>query len=527
MAYRARLMERRLVSCAVLALALLDALPASLPAQRSREPLAAVPAVPRARVVDDVRYAEAAKDGRRNLLDLYLPDTGTGAAADADAPKPPLVMFVHGGMWTGGGKDAFAGLALSFVRRGIACACINTQQFPFATPAEMAADCGRALAWLHSHAPEHGYDGDRLFVMGHSSGAHLVTLLGLDERRLAAAGVPRAAVRGIVALSGVHEVRTRHVALDKVFGTDAAARADVSPVVHASAGDPPVLAVWGEREIPGLALCSRLLRARLQELGVSAPGGVLPGRDHADYVFALPVPGDPLFERIVAFVEDPPQPRTPAPPPSPAMRAVELPLADGVTAAVTLPAERTARTMLAWLVHDEADPRTVPVLAAALAPYGVALAAVPTGRATAADVVATWRALRERTAAASLPAPAFLGASGRAGLAVALAPLDASHGLAGRVLAAVPFHEADLRAEAVAAIDNLRAGRPAALLLLQGDGDPQPQRDGAAAVGMPLHHARVDVDLVELAGATTAEALARVGREPDVLAPLLRVFLLR
>ena len=81
---------------------------------------------------EDLQYAEGfANEPRRNRLDLYVP---------GGVPRPPLVMFVHGGVWTGGKKEIGTGLARALSAHGIACACINTQLFPFGKPADMVDD---------------------------------------------------------------------------------------------------------------------------------------------------------------------------------------------------------------------------------------------------------------------------------------------------------------------------------------------------------------------------------------------------
>ena len=170
-------------------------------------PATARPAVT---VHEDLQYAEGfAREPRRNRLDLYLPDVRSAAAREG-ATKPPLLMFVHGGTWSGGSKDRYAALGTGFANAGIACAVINTQQHPFASPPAMVDDCAHALGWLREHGPEYGFCGDALFLMGHSSGAHLVSCLALDGERLRAAGVPRRAVRGAIGLSGIYDVRPRH-----------------------------------------------------------------------------------------------------------------------------------------------------------------------------------------------------------------------------------------------------------------------------------------------------------------------------
>jgi len=166
-------------------------------------------------VHEDVQYSEDARQSRRNRLDLFVPDAAT---------PPPVVMFVHGGSWTGGSKDYFGHIGETLAAQGFACAVINTRLFPFAKPDVMVGDCARALGFVHRHGEQYGYDGDQLFVMGHSSGAHLCSWLAYDERQLAAVEVPRYALRGAVLLSGVYDVRGHHVLLDGVFGRDDALR---------------------------------------------------------------------------------------------------------------------------------------------------------------------------------------------------------------------------------------------------------------------------------------------------------------
>lgn len=475
------------------------------------------------RVLEDLQYAEGfAREPRRNRLDLYLP---------AGVAKPPLVMFVHGGFWTGGKKEHGAALARALTKHGIACACINTQLHPFAEPAAMVADCGRALAWLHAHAAEHGFDGERLFVMGHSSGAHLISWLALDDERLAAAGVPRAALRGAIGLSGLYELRTRHAALDKVFGVDPAARRDASPCVHVSAGDPPFLLLWGEHDMAGLPLCGRMLRDGLRAAGVGVVAAELPGCNHVDYVWALAVPEAPVLARIVRFVEDPPVASPPAPPAA-AIASAEASRTDGRAAFVVVrPATGAPLATLLWCAADEAERTLATRVAESLAPGRVAVAFCTVG--SVAEVSAAWQQLRQRAAAFALPEPEFVGGTSRGGLWVTQTKLARGDGLRGRIVLGAPLGPRAIAAtwpgaalpDVLAAV-TAAAGTPPELLLVYGDGDARALRDDATALALQLAARHVDVQLVELAGATTTSALARLGTKDDVLLPLLRAFLL-
>lgn len=495
---------------------------------------APAPAPPRTpptdlKLVEDVQYCEGvAREPRRNRLDLYVP-----RAVDA----PPLVMFVHGGAWTGGNKEFGAPLAHALAQHGIACACINTQLYPFAPPAAMVADCGRALAWLHTHAREHGYDGDRLFVMGHSSGGQLVAWLALDDERLAEAGVPRACLRGAIALSGVYELRARHPVLEKVFGRDPAVRRDGSPLVHASAGDPPMRLVWGEHDMAGLSLCGRMLRDRLRDAGVPVIAEELAGRDHVDYVFALSDPADPVLGRIAAFVEAPPSSPAKQSPPA-ALRertglATPVPVRLAAGACELLrPQARPAVATVLWVVADEGERALAAAVGAALVPLGAAVVRLD-GVANADAAAAAWRELRARAKALGLPAPTCLGGAARGGRWCAAAPLTRRDGLRGRIVAGSALGARSLSALApgepspnlLATLGGAR-GERAALLLLQSDGDPQELRDDAIALGVALLQRQVDVHVIETDRGTTAAAMARLGDADDVLLPALRAFVL-
>jgi hypothetical protein len=49
-----------------------------------------------------------------------------------------------------------------------------------------------------------------------------------------------------------------------LLGDDLVARGPASPFAHASTNDPPMLLLWGQRDMPGMALSARMLRDRLR-----------------------------------------------------------------------------------------------------------------------------------------------------------------------------------------------------------------------------------------------------------------------
>jgi acetyl esterase/lipase/enterochelin esterase-like enzyme len=114
----------------------------------------------------DLEYVPGGHERQR--LDLYVP-------AKADAPLP-VIVWVHGGAWMGGGKDG--SVPLSFVGRGYAVASIDYRLSRHAVFPAQIEDCKAAIRWLRANARTYNLDPERIGVWGASAGGHLVALLG-------------------------------------------------------------------------------------------------------------------------------------------------------------------------------------------------------------------------------------------------------------------------------------------------------------------------------------------------------------
>lgn len=182
----------------------------------------------------------------KQRLDLMVP---AGAAADGDGA--PLLFFVHGGGWSIGDKGMGGATKGPWANRlGWAYVSANYRLLPQVTVEQQAADLANALAWLRANARARGLDPDRIVLMGHSAGAHLVALLGTDPRYLNAAGVPLSTVLGVVLLDGAaYDVAAQSRSGTNIvkpmynvaFGSDPKRQAALSPIAHTA---PPNAAAW-------------------------------------------------------------------------------------------------------------------------------------------------------------------------------------------------------------------------------------------------------------------------------------------
>src|SRR5260221_1279844 len=123
----------------------------------------------------DVTYVGNAQPGvdpdSRQTLDLFVPP-GNGPF--------PLIVWIHGGGWHGGGKEASGiSLAKSFLPKGFALATVDYRYVQDACFPAQIDDCNSALVWLRKNAAQYHLDPDHVGVVGHSAVAHLAALMAV------------------------------------------------------------------------------------------------------------------------------------------------------------------------------------------------------------------------------------------------------------------------------------------------------------------------------------------------------------
>jgi acetyl esterase/lipase len=175
------------------------------------------------RVEKDVAYGP----DPAQRLDVYLPPQAKAA---------PIVFMVHGGAWMVGNKAAtkvVSNKVAHWLPKGFVLVSINYRMSKSPKVLDQADDVARALAFVQAQAPAWGADPARIWLMGHSAGAHLVSLLTSDPA-LAAAHGARPWLGTVSLDSAVLDVsqtmQEKHYRFyDRVFGHDPAYWATTSP----------------------------------------------------------------------------------------------------------------------------------------------------------------------------------------------------------------------------------------------------------------------------------------------------------
>ncbi|HXF44706.1 MAG TPA: alpha/beta hydrolase [Burkholderiaceae bacterium] len=253
------------------------------------------------------RWAQAAAATRRQhacLLDLPYGETPaerldlfpTGAA------RAPLLVFVHGGYWRSLDKSDFSWIAPPFVAHGVAVALPNYGLAPAVAIEDIVRQTLAMLAWLYRRAEDFGVDRNRIFVAGHSAGAHLAAMMAAALWPQYAPDLPARLVRGALLVSGVFDLEplahAPFVNVDLKLDVERARR--LSPVYLPPATDAPVLVAVGAEESSEFRRQSALLAARwsrnvLRSIEVE-------GRNHLTVCDALADADSPLFTAALEFV---------------------------------------------------------------------------------------------------------------------------------------------------------------------------------------------------------------------------------
>jgi acetyl esterase/lipase len=206
-----------------------------------------------------IAYAERS----RHRLDVCRPRNTVGA---------PVVIFFYGGAWQSGYKELYRYVAKALARRGYVAVVPDYRIYPEVCYPDFLDDGAFVVRWVKDNIARFGGDPDKLFLKGHSAGAHIAAMLSIDGRWLGKVGLnPRRDIAGLIGLAGPYDLMPlpfRDEKLKVIFGgTD---RPETQPIFHVSPGAPPALLMTGGRDRLVEPSNSTRLAARLVAAGNAA-----------------------------------------------------------------------------------------------------------------------------------------------------------------------------------------------------------------------------------------------------------------
>ena len=221
----------------------------------------------------DIAYGTSADE----LMDLYL----------APADNAPVQVFIHGGGWRQLSKDVSAFAAEAFVAAGVMFVAVGVSLVPAVKLESLVTQVRKSVAWLFTNVSRFGGDPHRIRVCGHSSGAHLASMLMSDNWQ-DEFGVPDDVVKSGLLVSGLCDLepvrlsyRNEHLRLDRL-----AVRRN-SLLYNLPKSGIPLTVAYGQHETDEFKRQSQMLSEAWQNAGNSCASLQIDGRNHFDVILEL------------------------------------------------------------------------------------------------------------------------------------------------------------------------------------------------------------------------------------------------
>lgn len=248
------------------------------------------------REVRDLTYGKAP----HQQLDLYKPLGRKGPL--------PTVVFIHGGRWSSGHRRQYRFVGQALAQAGIGAAIVSYRVWPAGGFPYFVEDVALSLAFLSRGDGDEEIDTQRLFLAGHSAGAHIGALLATNTPWLADAGARRENIAGFIGLSGPYDfLPLTDPDLIEIFGPESGHPLS-QPVLFVDGKEPPTLLLHGREDRTVGVRNSTALAKAINASGGEARVRTYAGLDHVKMVAALSTRLGPwlapVLQDIVSFVHD-------------------------------------------------------------------------------------------------------------------------------------------------------------------------------------------------------------------------------
>jgi len=266
--------------------------------------------------------------GARGVLGIRYGGQSDHQVFDAFVPpstRPhPVVVWIHGGGWSGGDRISEADYALRLVCRGYVVVGVDYRRSWEAPYPAQLVDVRNAIRVVRHRAAELRADPSRVALWGASAGAHLAAMAGTTNEWPEASSSPivdeTSDVQAVVAWWAPTDLlsigsdwppacRTHRDVTDpasnesKLIGCPTtlcpdAARA-ASPTTYADGSDPPFLLMSGSADCVVPPSQARTFAARLAAVGARVDLVILPGLGHGGPGWDHPA----VLDRVERFLD--------------------------------------------------------------------------------------------------------------------------------------------------------------------------------------------------------------------------------
>jgi arylformamidase len=185
----------------------------------------------------------------KQMLDIFAPPGAT---------KAPVLVYLHGGAWLRGARQDTIYPAPAVTGRGAALVVPEFNNVSEVALPQMIAQCREAVDWTVRNAASFGGDPGRVYLAGHSSGAHLASCVLLGDPP----------VRGALVISGMYDLHAPMLSARAKYVKITPEELDAASAMrHLGRIRCPVAVAWSVGDSPEFRRQAQVFAAALEGMG--------------------------------------------------------------------------------------------------------------------------------------------------------------------------------------------------------------------------------------------------------------------
>ncbi len=253
------------------------------------------------RVVKNINYANT--NSTENTLNIYH--------KKGNLQNQDVIIFIHGGSWSSGKKETYWWLGRNLAKKNIVTAVINYPLAPQATFKEMASSSAQAVKWVRDSISAYGGNPARIFLMGHSAGAHLCELINTDPEYFKAVNIDNP-VKGVILNDAfgldMEEYLTKAEKDDnytdflRTFSADPKVWQIGSPLFYIKNTNVPHLLFYGSKTYEAIQIQTERIYSVLKAQNTPVKLEVIEDKKHVGMISQMIFGNNKLYHSITEFL---------------------------------------------------------------------------------------------------------------------------------------------------------------------------------------------------------------------------------
>jgi acetyl esterase/lipase len=233
-----------------------------------------------------------------NRLSVYLPENKQS--------HPATIIFFYGGCWGGCetlNKEQYLFVAQALTAKGFNVVIPDYRRHPEVKLDGIMRDATQSVEWVKAHIADYSGDPKRLFLMGHSAGAHIAAMLTLNEKHLTPSTYRN--IKGFMGLAGPYDFLPFTDDYQKIVFGPVENYPNTQPVNFVDGTEPPLLLLYGNDDDMVKPINIESLNRTVKQKGGCVESHRYDGLDHTDLLGALSIPlqvQQPVMNDLVDFV---------------------------------------------------------------------------------------------------------------------------------------------------------------------------------------------------------------------------------